>query len=478
MGFVKRSLSLVVAAAALTASTTACTGSSADKAGGARITETRARPLTLTLFSGDPTFAPEYAAAVARLSGGAMRIRITIGGSEPDYERGTVRYVRSGRAQLGSVGARVWDTMGVSSFRALVAPFLVDSLELERRVLESPSVAPMLKDLDRAGVVGLAVLPGPLRRPLGVSRSLLGPDDYRGARVAIRYGNVARATVAALGGTAAGYHVGALPARADGAELDLKTIAENDFDAEARSLTANVVLWARPQTVFANPDTFARLTPAQRQILRRAGPAAFAAEIARVAKDENAAIATICGEGKVAVESASAADVAALRRAVQPVYDELNKDRFTKSVIAEITRLRKGRPADSVRCAGAASRARAGAQLAGRWLVASSRGDLLAAGTPADEAERQRGTAILELRKGRWVARERHSGFVWQGEYALEGRLLRLTVASCKGSPDICFHGDTASYSWSVYRDRLSLRLVSGVAPYYGVIAKPLTRVR
>ena len=474
----KRSRALAVASAVVLVPATACSGSGADKAGGDRKAETTAKPLTLTLFSGDPTFAPEYAAAVARLSRGAMRIRITVGGNQPDYERGTVRYVRSGRAQLGSVGARVWDTMGVSSFRALVAPFLVDSLELEERVLESPSVARMLKGIDRAGVVGLAVLPGALRRPFGVSRRLLGPEDYRGARIAIRYGGVARATFAALGASTQGYHVGALPAAADGAELDLNTIAENGFDARAKSLTSNIVLWPRPQTIFANAATFARLTPAQRQILRRAGRAALAPEIARVVKDDNAGLASICGRGTVALESASAAEVAALRRAVRPVYAELNRDAITKSLIAEIGKLRDGLPADTAQCASAASKVEGASQLEGRWRVSSSREDLLAAGTPAAEAERQSGVAMLELHKGRWVARERHSGFSWRGDYAVQGALLRLTVASCRGSADVCFRGITAQYRWSVYRDRLSLRRVSGTATFYAVVAKPLTRSR
>jgi hypothetical protein len=42
----------------------------------------------------------------------------------------------------------------------------------------------------------------------------------------------------------------------------------------------------------------------------------------------------------------------------------------------------------------------------------------------------------------------------------------------------VCFRGATAEYTWSVFRDRLSLDRLSGVATYYGLFAKPLTRVR
>jgi TRAP-type C4-dicarboxylate transport system substrate-binding protein len=471
----RRSLSLAVASAALLVPATACSGSGADKAGGTRQAE--ATPLTLTLFTQANLFAPEYAAAVARLSRGAMRIRITVGGNEPDYERSTVRYVRSGRAQLGGVGARVWDTMGVTSLRALVAPFLVDSLALEERVLASPRVERMLRGIDKTGVVGLAVLPGPLRRPLGLSRPLVGPEDYRDAIIAIRYGDVARKTFAALGATTKGYEVGVLPAAADGAELDVNTIGLNTFDVHAKGLTSNVVLWARPETIFANREAFDRLTPAQRQILRRAGREALAPEIARISKDEQAALSAICRRGTLPLVSASASDLAALRRAVRPVYAELNNDPFTKALISEIGKLRTAH-ADVVRCPSPASRAVAASVLEGGWQATSSEKDLLAAGTPPAEAERQRGVATLELRRGQWIARERHSGFVWRGPYAVRGNILYLTIADCRGTSDVCFRGITAEYTWSVYRDRLSLERLSGSPTYYGVLAKPLTRVR
>jgi TRAP-type C4-dicarboxylate transport system substrate-binding protein len=406
-----------------------------------------------------------------------MRIKISVAGNQPDYERKTVRYVRAGKAQLGSVGVRVWDTMGVTSLRALVAPFLIDSLALQQRVLQSARVAPMLERVNRAGVVGLAVLPGPLRRPLGLSRPLIGPQDYRGATIAIRFGGVTRATFEALGAMTKGYVVGHLPAL-DGAELDLNTIAENGYDVDALELTANVVLWPLPQTIFANRDVFERLTPAQQQILLRAGRSALGPELARVAKDELQGLSAVCGRAKVSLESAAASDLAALRQAVRPVYDQLEQDPSTRKLIGEITKLRGALPTDVVRCSRAASRTEAASRLEGLWQVTTSRQDLLAAGTPPSEAERQRGTATLALKGGRWIARERHSGFVWRGRYAVQGNVLRLSVAACQGSNDVCFLGATTEYTWSVYRDRLSLDRVSGTVTYYGLIAKPLTRVR
>ena len=449
-----------------------CHGAGGTKAGGSR--HATAKPLTLTLFTGDSLFAPEYAAAVERLSGGAIRIEITVAGNAPAYETKTVEAVRTGKAQLGSVGARIWDGLRVTSFRGLVAPFLIDSLGLESRVLEGPLAARMLAGLDRAGVVGLAVLPGPLRRPLGLSRRLVGPADYRRATIAIRLGGVARATFRALGATIKGYNIGHLPATADGAELDSNTIAQNGYDAQARALTANVVFWPRPQTIFINRSAFERLTPAQREILRRAGRETVAPELARVERDETAALASICNRGKVTLVTASPAALAALRATVRPVYAELERDPFTAALLRQVERLRAHAPADVLRCSGARG-ATLAAQIEGSWQETASSKDLLDAGASPSDAERQRGGGTLKLSHGRWVGRERVSGFVWRGRYAVQGNVLRLITTVCP--PDVtCGRNSNAAFRWSVYNDRLSLVLVSGTPSYVGLFAKPLTR--
>jgi TRAP-type C4-dicarboxylate transport system substrate-binding protein len=453
-----------------------CSGSVANKAGGPK--HESAKRLTLTLLTGDSLFAPEYAAAVERLSGGTMRIEVEVAGNQPSYEAKTVDAVRKGRAELGAVGARVWDAFGVRSFRALVAPFLVDNLALEQRVLEGPLAPRMLAGLDRAGVVGLAVLPGPLRRPLGLAKPLVGPRDYRDATIAIRYGGVARATLRTLGATVKGYKVGVLPP-VDGAELDSNTIAENGYDASAQTLTANVVLWPRPQTIFATRAAFGRLTHAQQDILRRAGRAAAASELSRVRKDEDDGLAGICARGKLALVTASPAQLAALQRAVQPVYRTLERDPLTRSLIAQITALRAKPPltmTDTARCSGA--RTSGAAALEGTWEVTASFDDLVAAGVRPDDAERQRGGGTLELRSGQWVGHERLNGFAWRGRYSVQGRVLRLITTVCPRSEGLCLGDSIAQFTWSVYEDRLSLALASGTPSYWGLIAKPLTRGR
>ena len=426
----------------------ACAGGGGDKAGGGPepVAQAPARPVgkpvTLTLVAVDSLWAEEFAAAVSRLSGGSIRIRTRFGGSAIlDYERTLVGHVRAGRADLASVGARAWDRMGVRSFQGLVAPLVVDSLELEQRVLERPGARQALAGVEPLGLVGLAVLPGPLRRPFGLSRPLLGPDDYRGATVGIRLGRVADSTLRALGAAPKGYRIGAL-GRVDGAELDAATIQNNRYDVPGAAVTANVALWARPETIVISSTAFARLAPAQRAVLRRAGRAAVAPVRSRVEREQRrsarrAVRARVAearhgvreGRGRVACRRASGCGGARARSR------DATPDRRDRAPEA-----RRSRPTSS---AARASGAGAGA-LRGRWTAHGRVG------------------MTLELGGGHWNARGQ--GGSWSGTYVVEGSRLRLVLERCLHNP--CDPGAATVLRWSVYRDTLALTPVAGHAPW------------
>jgi len=350
----RREAAAMLATVVLAVAAAGCSGSHLDKAGGS----TPAKPLVLTLATHDDDYAyATFATAVAKLSGGSMRIRIAMDWRstgdrrEIDYERGIVADVRSGKVPLGIVGARVWDTLGVPSFGALVAPFLIESLALEARALESDFAGRALASLSRQGVVGIALLPGMLRRPFGITGALVRPLDYSGATIGIRPGGVAKATFKALGGAARGFLTGDLSGL-DGAELDLLVISRDVLDKSSRPLTGNVILWPKPQTIVMNRTAFDRLTSKQRGILSGAGRAALAPELRRDVHDERYLRSLLCTAGTLPVATATPADRAALRRAVEPLYRSLERDPLTKAWIAQIGRMKAttSTRTDSVRC--------------------------------------------------------------------------------------------------------------------------------
>jgi TRAP-type C4-dicarboxylate transport system substrate-binding protein len=336
-------------AALLAFSAAGCGGGAVDKVG-----SPVAKPLVLTLAAHDDDEGyGTFAAAVDRLSHGSIRIRIAenwrVTGTrrELDYERGIVGDVRSGKLPLGIVGVRVWDTLGVESFQALVAPFLVESLALEGRALRSPLVSEALAGVRRDGVVGIALLPGRLRRPLGITGLLRGPADYRGQKIAIRIGAVAEATFRALRAMPKPF----IPVDFtgfDGAEIDPLTVTQNGWDQGVHGLTANVAFWPKPQTILMNRKAFAALTPQQRRILAQAGREALAPELARIARDQRLGISILCGDAGFRLATATPADAAALRKAVQPVYERIERNPLTRRWITQIARERT--PPDVVTC--------------------------------------------------------------------------------------------------------------------------------
>ena len=472
--------SVLATVGATLAFATSCSGGEGDKAGGDR----QAQPLVLTLESEDDlslTGAPEFAAAVDRLSEGSMRIQFVYAGrgTEIEWEKGVVEDIRGGTAQLGIVDARVWDTLGVKSFQGLLAPFLIDSLELQRRVLESALATTMLDGVEQGGVVGIALLPGPLRHPFGITHSLMGPDDYRGTTIGIRPSGLMRTVLRALGAEAKVYVPGVLSGL-DGAESNPKAI---DYNSWAGALTINVVLWPKPYTIVMNRDAFDALTSEQRELLRDAGREALAPELEELVHDSSEALSAACARGAITLASASAADLAALREAVEPVYEELERDADTRELIGEITEMRSTEPpfwSALPRCREEKETAKAGpAALEGRWQMHWTREELLAVGIPPKQLRKdlpESGTVTYEFEAGRFKVIIADGTVVGSGTYDVEGNVLSL-VYQAFAPPAGYIAGAVLRHRWSVYRDTLRFSRLRDSDADLVLLVNPLTRV-
>jgi TRAP-type C4-dicarboxylate transport system substrate-binding protein len=156
-------------------------GAAGDKAGGS------GEPVVLRMANayGDLDVVPavqDFVSRVKERSGGNLRIQVasTWGDYADDAEQQVVRAVAAGKADLGWAGARVFDTMGVTSFQALQAPMLIDSYALEQAVAASDLPGQMLQGLTKVGVGGLGVLGDGLRKPIAVKHPLVAVGDWRG----------------------------------------------------------------------------------------------------------------------------------------------------------------------------------------------------------------------------------------------------------------------------------------------------------
>ena len=178
--------------------------------------------------------------------------------------------MKAGKVDLAWVGARVFDTLGVADFQALVAPFLVDSHDLQQRVFEVGIPDEMLAGVEELDLEGIGILPGPMRALLGVTHAFTDPADFAGRIVGIQVSEVARLTFEALGATAKPVPSHAPLDGLDAYEQQLDSIVGNEYFKGADSVTAGVNLWPRPLVIFTSRGLFGRLSAEQQNVLRQA----------------------------------------------------------------------------------------------------------------------------------------------------------------------------------------------------------------
>ena len=231
--------------------------------------------------------------AVRRLSHGSLRIVVKGGWRrrEADYEKATIADVRAGRLSLASIPVRAYDSIGVKDFQGLLAPFLIDSYALERKVLASQIPARVLSGATPLGVHGIAVLPGPLQHILSIGGPMLAPSDYRAQEIAIQRSDVAASTIRALGTTRSNFADDISP-RVRGIETDLVDLLANRYNAVTadETLPSNVSFWPRVTSIVINDKAFAGLTGAQQRALQAAGRSALGPSMTRLARDEHNAL--------------------------------------------------------------------------------------------------------------------------------------------------------------------------------------------
>ena len=452
-----------VVAVALAVAVGGCDTGDSDKAGGAK----KEKPVVLTManVNGVPIELEPFAAAVSRHSKGNIRIEFKDKWRKGslDYEAGAINDVKAGKVDLAWAGSRAFDSVGGSGFAALSAPLLIGSYELQQQVLESPLADGMLDRLKPLGLVGLGILPGPMHKPLGVSR-LLGPEHYRGKTLGTWRSRVARETLRTLGARGKEVPIEAGIDGLDGIETYTGSVYGNQYSKVAEYLTANVNLWPRPQVLFMNRRAFAALTDAQRDALDAAMRSAMSTTTAFQKFEEKETAATLC-RGGLNFVSASAGDIASLRRAVQPVYDRLERDQRTKAAIEEIETVRsRGRFLPSApRCSEADRRSRGAGRVTpidGRYLrtVKAETKDTVPENYGTWRWVLDRGRFVYDHRNG--VAREHATG-----TYNVTGDIFVFTIKKASGvyptrtagKPGEQFH-----YRWSLYRDELTLKPVPG----------------
>ena len=260
--------STVALIAAVVLGLAGCTSSTPDRAGGRGLQEVTVLEIA-QLSDVAPVQVQAYAAEVEKQSHGSLRLHFNDSWhkGEVDFEKHTLEDVTGGRMPGAWVGVRSLDLIGVKSFQPLVAPLLVDSLVMQNRIFSEGIPLEMARGLEGHGLVAVAVLPGAMRKVLGVRKPFREPADFRGAVLGIQGGSVPEATALALGATFTRMPSGAKLAGVDAFEQQLENIVGNFYGLEAKYITANVNLWPQAMAVVLNDASYRELTDAQREVL-------------------------------------------------------------------------------------------------------------------------------------------------------------------------------------------------------------------
>jgi TRAP-type C4-dicarboxylate transport system substrate-binding protein len=440
---------------------------------------------TLTLLSPLPnaTELVTYASEVDRISGGSLRIHILYAGhaGRRDWETATIHDIQGGRADLGAAGTRAWDRFGVTQLDALNAPLLIDSYQLEGRVLSSPVARRMLNAVTPLGLVGLGILPGPLRKPLGVSHRLVTPADYKGTAIGTQQSQLADDTLRALG---------ARPVRQpetpglqglSGLEFQVAGIDGDRLDLPRSHLAGNVNLWPRPFVLVANAKAYSTLTAAQKRILTSAGASVIPKLTAIMRGDEIEAAGNICRRGHITIDRASRTQLAALRHRVNSAYVELDHNGgATHAALASIEQIKRQAdipPASLAPCARIASGRTSGrTPLDGTWRM----------DTPPSAA----GQEGLAENWGHWtfifdhghfaITQENAQACTWgYGTYTVTGNQTTWRFTDGGGeAPNNAENkpGEEFSFATSAYHDTLTLSSVHGAISPLNFRARPWHR--
>jgi TRAP-type C4-dicarboxylate transport system substrate-binding protein len=402
-------------------------------------------------------------------------VRIDVGSNayrgQPGAERSIFADVRSGRAQMGWVGSRVLDALGDRRFQPLTAPLLIDGYALEQRVVQQAGlIEPMVGSLRSLGVVGLGVLPGVMRRVLGISRPIRRPADLRGEVVGIAESGLGAQAVRALGGVPRTLGPMAPDAGLNALESQLNAIYGNLYFRHASAVTSNLALWPRPLVLIMNPSVYGRLTGEERRALRDAVPQVVPQFITFARADDAAGLQELCRARVRFVR----ADLPAFRAALRPVYNGLDRGQ-----LAQIELLRRGTPSDPAPSCGGSPGA------AGRQPTALDGvyGKTITPAQAHSNVPENFGTFERVFDRGRWALTQ-HSpkSCYWAyGRFALDGPRVTFTVTDGGGLTPTnagAKPGESVALRWRLFRDALSLTSPDNADPgaYQRISTTPSSR--
>lgn len=355
-GFMKglsRSFIALLGAVALAAGLAACGGDDTSGGGGASDTVKLRLGYVTTPQHPYGIAVDAFKKEVETASAGKMTIENT-----PNYTGGDSQLFDDtvgGTIEMAAISTAIWDTKGSNVFQALQAPFLITNYGLSQTVLGGPIGTAMLESANgppKFKLVGLGILEGGLRKPVGRDVALKSPADFKGKKIRAPQSKVLSAALTALGAEPVAVPVGDVftalqNGTVDGMEANYGLIVTNKYNEVTKFVTADVTLWPFPAAVVINKAQFDKLSDEQKGWIQAAGKnlAKNSVDVfLNPAPDATNFVKVLCDAG-MTFAVAGEAGRAALAKAAEAANTELSADTEVAGFIKQIQDAKAAAPA-------------------------------------------------------------------------------------------------------------------------------------
>ena len=265
--------------------------------------------------------AKAFAAKMEELSGGDITINL-----KPAGALGGERDVIEG-LQIGSIELTITSTGPVGNFvpavYALDFPFLFESYNQARAVLDGPIGQELLAEFDTHDIVGLAWAENGFRHITNSVHPIKTPADLAGLKLRTMENQVHIAAFQAAGASPTPMSwtevlTSLQQGTIDGQENPIPVLVSNHLWEVQKYLTLTGHVYS-PALVLMSKTHWDSLSQQEQGWVSEAAKAAAAASRARVSSDEESGVALLREHG---MEVVTDVDKAAFAAAVQPAYDD------------------------------------------------------------------------------------------------------------------------------------------------------------
>jgi tripartite ATP-independent transporter DctP family solute receptor len=226
------------------------------------------------------------------------------------------------------IGALDFTRVNISPMNAICGktmvptmPFLFQSVEHMRKVLDGPVGEEILKDCEQHGFIGLAFYDSGARSIYG-RKAVKSLADAKGMKIRVQQSDLWVALVGAMGANATPMPIGEVYT---GLKTGLIDAAENNIPSydgfkhyEAVKYYSRTEHSMAPEMLLMSKVVYDKLSPAEQQAIRKAAKDSVAFQRKKWDEQEAKSMALVKGAGAELVD----VDKASFQKAMGPVYDK------------------------------------------------------------------------------------------------------------------------------------------------------------